>query len=201
MLSKVHIIDSNWGRRAQVARDLFRRNFHAEIYDGIEEFFGSDPGEGVVFVCAEELASLEAVQNSPTTLPVVAYAEKPTTEDIVGAMHQGAVDFLNLPLSDTQVDAAVQRIAQQPDRKIELLRRETKARSLIDRLTPRERDVLLEILKGSSNKLIGRALGISPRTVEIHRGNMMRKLNAGSTAAAVRIALVAGLEEAIQEAA
>jgi two-component system, LuxR family, response regulator FixJ len=58
-----------------------------------------------------------------------------------------------------------------------------------DRLTPREREVLSEIAAGASNKEIGRRLGISPRTVEVHRARIMEKLHARNAADLVRIAL------------
>jgi DNA-binding CsgD family transcriptional regulator len=62
-------------------------------------------------------------------------------------------------------------------------------------LTGRERDVLTHLVDGLSNKEIGRALGISPRTVEIHRANMMTKLGANSSPDAVRIGIYAGLDK------
>jgi two-component system response regulator FixJ len=66
---------------------------------------------------------------------------------------------------------------------------------LIDELSPREMDVLNSLVSGNANKQTAQELGISPRTVEIHRGNMMRKLNARSPSDAVRLALYAGLDE------
>jgi two-component system response regulator FixJ len=62
-------------------------------------------------------------------------------------------------------------------------------------LSPREKEVLSQLVEGKSNKGIALALDISPRTVEIHRANMMRKLNAQSIADAVRLALYAGPED------
>lgn len=66
-------------------------------------------------------------------------------------------------------------------------------------LTPRERDVLEHLIHGRSNKLTGAALGISPRTVEIHRGRVMKKMQAESFSHLVRMALQAGLLAEIDE--
>lgn len=66
-------------------------------------------------------------------------------------------------------------------------------------LTPRERDVLEHLLDGRSNKLTGAALGISPRTVEIHRGRVMKKMQAESFSHLVRMALQAGILSEIDE--
>ena len=67
------------------------------------------------------------------------------------------------------------------------------------RCPSREHEVLELMVEGDSNKEIGRRLGISPRTVEIHRGNMMRKLNARSPSDAVRLAMYAGLDAATED--
>jgi two-component system, LuxR family, response regulator FixJ len=65
-------------------------------------------------------------------------------------------------------------------------------RALIDRLTPREREVLRMLVAGKANKVIAAELGISERTVEIHRQRVMKKLEARSLSQVVRMALVAG---------
>jgi two-component system response regulator FixJ len=66
----------------------------------------------------------------------------------------------------------------------------------IERLTPRERDVLVHLMAGRSNKQVGLELGISPRTVEIHRARLMEKMAADSLAQLIRMALDAGIEPA-----
>ncbi len=71
--------------------------------------------------------------------------------------------------------------------------REAIARSRIERLTRREREVLAGVADGLSNRLIGEKLSISPRTVEIHRANMLNKMGANHTSEAIRIAIEASL--------
>jgi two-component system response regulator FixJ len=66
------------------------------------------------------------------------------------------------------------------------------AQARIASLTPRERDVLARLVQGCPNKVVAHELGISPRTVEIHRANLMEKLSCRSLAEAVRIAISAG---------
>ncbi|WP_292924834.1 response regulator transcription factor, partial [Novosphingobium sp. SCN 63-17] len=71
--------------------------------------------------------------------------------------------------------------------------REALARSRVDRLTKREREVLAGVAGGLSNRMIGEKLSISPRTVEIHRANMLTKMGANHTSEAIRIAIEAAL--------
>ena len=68
-------------------------------------------------------------------------------------------------------------------------------RANYETLTPRERQVMELLFRGNSNKEVARALGISPKTVEIHRANVMDKMNAGSVAELVQMAIVCGVEE------
>ena len=197
MIKNIHIIDSDSRRRAQVAHEL-GRNFHAEIYETLEEFFGSDPLEGIILASDEE-TSLPLSGSQPTALPVVVYAERPSTQDVVKALHSGALDYLEWPVSAEQFDAMLQRANRQG--RSAQLQQQSLAKQVIAKLTRRERDVLLEVVNGSSNKQAGENLGISSRTVEIHRANLKRKLNARSAAALVRIALLGGLEDEITQAA
>jgi DNA-binding NarL/FixJ family response regulator len=71
--------------------------------------------------------------------------------------------------------------------------REAVARSRIERLTPREREVLSGVAGGLSNRAIAEQLAISPRTVEIHRANMLQKIGANHTSEAIRVAIEAAL--------
>ena len=118
----------------------------------------------------------------------------------VRAMKLGAVDFIEKPFSEqallnsfAQAFGLLQERAAASKR-----RREANDRAAL--LTAREREVLASLLAGHSNKQIANSLGISLRTVEMHRGNMMDRLQASSLAEALTIALDAGIEPAAVKA-
>lgn len=111
----------------------------------------------------------------------------------VQAMKSGAIDFIEKPYDNRMLLNALENgFARIEDREKEASAIQT-ARDNIDRLTPRERDVLLGLIDGKANKIIAYELDISPRTVEIYRANLMDKLGVRSVAEAVRIAFAAGL--------
>jgi two-component system, LuxR family, response regulator FixJ len=129
---------------------------------------------------------------SRVATPIVTMADDPNVELAVSAMKKGACDFVSKPCA---ADSIVGRIKQviddhqgEPSSKADL----TNFRGG-DRLTPRERDVLKKIALGASNKEAGRQLGISPRTVEVHRARIMEKIGARNTADLVRIVYSASL--------
>ena len=109
----------------------------------------------------------------------------------VQAMKAGAVDFIEKPFDDTAMLESVARALLIGQHKQSRSAQAKAARDLLDLLTPREHDVLDELVKGSSNKIVAHELGISARTVEIHRANIMDKIRARSLSDLVRTALEA----------
>ena len=106
----------------------------------------------------------------------------------VTAMRRGAVDFLEKPFeNDDLVKRVRQALRHVPTSDDRALHVEYDRRSAL--LTPREREVMDHVVAGKTSKEIGRALGVSPRTVEIHRMRVMEKMQAGSLAELVRMAL------------
>lgn len=136
------------------------------------------------------LALLRRVKNLRTGAPVVMLANEPQLEAAVTAMKLGATDVLSKPI-DSELLLTVLRDALRKDVHLGAMQgghRPVEVRGF-SQLTPREREVLQLITNGQSNKEAGRELGISPRTIEVHRARVMEKLGARNTADLMRIVL------------
>ena len=106
----------------------------------------------------------------------------------------GARDFIEKPYTNERMIEAVSAALASGRLDLPRARRSSEARMRVARLSAREHDVLRELVAGRPNKLVAHALSISPRTVEIHRANMMEKLGVRSLSEAVRIFIAAGLD-------
>jgi two-component system, LuxR family, response regulator FixJ len=135
----------------------------------------------------------QAMAQAGVTLPVVIMTGHGDVNLAVRAMKAGAIDFIEKPFEKaTLMSALAQGFAKLGEEDVRKLRAQ-EAATRLEVLTPRERDVLQGLVQGSPNKTIAYDLGISPRTVEIHRANLMTKLHVKSLSEALRIAFAAGL--------
>lgn len=191
----LHIITESSAERAEQARLGFELGYHAEIYSDVFEFERLIPDRGIIIARDDgegTLAALfAALENAGRWLPVIATGCSPRPRRVVDAIKEGALDYISLPLAEGRLSAALRAIEQEAQPYCEARRRVVEARKRLTNLTPREREVLDWLAEGSSNKVIARELSISPRTVEIHRANMMAKLGASHSAEAVRVCLEA----------
>jgi two-component system response regulator FixJ len=122
-----------------------------------------------------------------STLPVIfitAYADVPMA---VRAMRNGAFDFLEKPFRDQKLLDCFHRALDANSSRSEELRIVADILNLLERLTPREREVMNLMVKGKLNKIIADEMGISPRTVEVHRSRVMSKMEVDSLAELVRL--------------
>lgn len=136
------------------------------------------------------LETLSKVKSMCTGTPVFMLADKTDVEGAVTAMKNGATDVISKPI-DTERFVRAVRDALRRDVHLGAVqggRRPIEIRGF-NQLTPRERQVLQLITNGQSNKEAGRDLGISPRTIEVHRARVMEKLGARNTADLMRIVL------------
>lgn len=192
----IHFVDPDSRSRAELSRTAFDLGYHAEVYADFGEL-AMRPLSGGIVVARDDDATggaarvMRQMADAGICLPLIALADNPRPERVVMAMRAGALDYLSAPLSLAVFDEALSRLGEEAVEYSKARRKLMEARDRIDHLSIREREVLDWLTKGHSNKAIARELDISPRTVEIHRANMMSKLGAKHSAEAVRVRLEA----------
>lgn len=131
------------------------------------------------------------LKNLDVNLPVIIMTGHADVPLAVEAMKAGAVDFIEKPFDDEQllsaIAVALDRFSASGDRESEILR----IRAKLESLSPREGQVLEGLLLGHPNKTIAYDLNLSPRTVEVHRANVMIKMGAASLSELIRMAVTA----------
>jgi two-component system response regulator FixJ len=194
----VHIIDDDEAVR-ESAEFLFRSaQFEVRVYESALGFLSkvSDAPTGCVVtdVRMPEVSGIDLLRRLKelkSTLPVIVMTGHGDVPLAVEAMKAGAVDFIEKPFDDDVMLAAVRsaltRGAMTGKRDAERAEIEERIKSL----SAREREVLQGLVGGHPNKIIAFNLGISPRTVEIYRANVMSKMQAPSLSDLVRMALIA----------
>lgn len=195
----VHIVDRDYHRRARLAGQLYENGIHAEIYEGFEELIKQPPSRGAVLVSGDGSpqdlhAGMHALQSDAGYLPVAVYSSAPVPQEIVRAISCGALDYLIWPFSASELMQALERIFAEGERRARMAILKAEARRQVEGLTHREREVLKLLIAGDTSNNIGSKLGISPRTVDTHRANLMSRINARSIADVVRIGIYAGLD-------
>jgi FixJ family two-component response regulator len=186
----LHIVGADSRSRAEQARIAFALGHHAEVYGDLDELLARHPDAGIILAADEDGAAQRLIHRlgeAGIWLPVVLVAYAPTVESAVAGVKAGALDYLALPLEMSCFARQLGAIQQEAGAFVERRRREIEARHALEQLSRREHEVLRLLSEGCSNKEIARKLFISPRTVEIHRGNMMAKLNASHAVDAVRL--------------
>jgi two-component system response regulator FixJ len=199
----VHLIDDDEAMRDSLRFLLASAGVEVREYPSATAFLSSLGGgavEGCVVtdVRMPDMTGLELLKKlhgDHPAVPVIVMTGHGDVALAVEAMKSGAIDFLEKPFDD---DALLATVAQACGRRSEEDHRLAEREESIGRigaLSPRERDVLAGLVGGKQNKVIAGDLGISPRTVEVYRANLMAKLQARSLSGLVRIALLAGFPE------
>lgn len=135
----------------------------------------------------------KALNEQGVAMPVILITGHGDVALAVGAMKAGAVDFIEKPFDNDALLDAVERAFERLDASKDVKTRAADAELMLAVLSEREREVLDGLARGFPNKTVAYDLGISPRTVEVHRANIMTKLRARSLAEVLRIAFAAGM--------
>jgi FixJ family two-component response regulator len=191
----VHVVDDDEPMRTAVARLLRATGYEVRTYASAGDFLLAppEPVPGCLLLDLQMpgpsgLELQQALQRQPMPLPVVFLTGRGDVSSSVRAMKAGAVDFLTKPVEPADLLKAVEA-ALARDRSARA-RREgiDDVQAHYASLTARERSVFDHVVAGEPNKQIARALGITERTVKMHRAQVMAKMHAGSVAELVRSA-------------
>jgi two-component system response regulator FixJ len=194
----VHIVDDDPAIRRSVGFMLKTSGHKVETYQSGAELLKncSELDEGCILLDIrmpgmDGLEVQQALQARGVSLPVIIMTGHGDVALAVKAMKAGAVDFIEKPFEKDRLLSSLHEGFGRLSRKEATDDRQRDAEMRLRALTPRERDVLDGLAQGLPNKTIAYDLGISPRTVEIHRANLMVKLGVRSLSEALRIAFSA----------
>jgi two-component system response regulator FixJ len=201
MQAIVYVIDDDRLARESLKWLIESANQTVRVYekgmDFLDRYRPGDPGCVILDVRMPEINGMELharLRALGATIPVIIVTGHADVAMAVRAMKAGAWDFIEKPYNDALMLERVQSaIAYDRDRRRNQERIDA-IRQRAELLTPREREVMGYVIRSAQNKVIARELGISIKTVELHRANLMAKMRATSPTELVRLAIIARLD-------
>jgi FixJ family two-component response regulator len=195
----VYIVDDDEAVRNSLRLLLKALGQPAAAYGSAQDFLAAfDPqwrGCLVLDIRMPGMSGLELQQELNTRgalMPIIFITGHGDVPMAVEAMQHGAMDFLQKPFRDQDLLDRINRALEKDRAGRELLGNRERIRARIADLTPREKEVLTLVTQGKANKVIAADMGLSQRTVEIHRAHVMEKMGANSLAHLVRMVIDAG---------
>ena len=201
---QVFVVDDDADIRDSMRMLLEVAGFKVRSYTSAKHFLVDDhPKHGCLIadIRMPDMSGLELqeeVVRRHIDLPIIIITGHGDVPLAVQAMKAGAVDFLEKPFNDDLMLASIRRALEIGSRARSRAAESKAAQDLLSALTPRERGVLDKLVQGRSNKLVAHELGISPRTVEIHRAHIMSKMEASSLSDLVRLVLAADPDSVVR---
>ena len=194
----VHIIDDDEGLRESLAFLLRSAALEVRSFDSAKAFLNELPDAALGCVISDvrmpDMSGIELLRHLKElkiAVPVIVITGHGDIALAVEAMKIGAVDFFEKPFNDDLLVASVRAALHQQEDQTKRDIKRTEIEHRISTLSRREKDVLAGLIEGRANKQIAFDLGISPRTVEIYRANLMNKMQADTLSELVRMALLA----------
>jgi two-component system, LuxR family, response regulator FixJ len=192
----VHVIDDDAAMRDSLAFLLDSAGLRARVFASAPEFLDQlaalERGCILTDVRMPEMSGLQLIDELKArgvAWPVVVMTGHADVPLAIQAMKAGVLDFIEKPFDDEALLAILQMALSKAEMQARRSAEIETIRAKLATLSPRERDVLEGLVAGHPNKVIAYDLGISPRTVEIYRANVMTKMDAGSLSELVRMRL------------
>jgi two-component system response regulator FixJ len=190
----VHIVDDDELQRRSLTLLLISAGFAVRAYNNNSSVLEQLPLSGRACLVnvmrmsqLDGLQLLEKLEELDIDIPTIMIADDTNVATAVQAMKAGAADFIEKPFEDGVLIAAINRVTTQEAKGSAITADSEKMVHRLRRLTGRERQVLAAILDGMQNKAIAFKLGISSRTVEVYRANVMAKMEARNLAELMRM--------------
>jgi RNA polymerase sigma factor (sigma-70 family) len=194
-LPRIFVVDDDPAFRNALERLLRAGGYAVQTFASATEFMQCFPGDASGCVLLDlhmpgrsGMDLQETIARSENPLPIVFVTGKGDIPTSVRAMRAGAEDFLSKPVRKAILFPAIERALARDAQERQKRARNRELRARFDTLTPREREVLVHVLKGELNKQIAGDLGTSERTVKAHRSNIMTKLQVRSVAELTHLA-------------
>jgi two-component system, LuxR family, response regulator FixJ len=195
--SPVCVVDDDDDMRLSIRVLLEAAEYSVKDYPTAEAFLADDIQSAACLVADVQMPLMDGltlqqeVAKRRQDLPVVILSGHGEVQLAVRAMKAGAVDFIQKPFNETALLSSVRRAIEIGERARSEAAEVRAAARRLKLLTPREQHVLSDLVNGMSNKAAAQHLGISPRTIEVYRAQIMDKLQANSLSDLVRTAMVA----------
>jgi FixJ family two-component response regulator len=192
----VYVVDDDEGVRDSLQWLLEGKDYRVRCYDSAETFLSRyDPREVACLIVDIRMGGMTGLElqdrllERKSPLPIVFITGHGDVPMAVNTMKKGAMDFIQKPFQEDALVSLVERMLDQAKDAFTEHQHSASRDALLAKLTSREAQVLERIVAGRLNKQIADDLGISIKTVEAHRANIMEKLNANTVAALLKIAL------------
>ena len=192
----VFIVDDDEAMRDSLTWLLEGNGYQVRSFNSAEQFLSAYDTSSVACLILDvrmpgmsgpELQERMIAEN--IDIPIVFITGHGDVPMAVSTMKRGAIDFIEKPFDESELRALVERMLQKARSDHSTAREQRAAKDLLSKLTTREQQVLERIVAGRLNKQIADDLGISIKTVEAHRANIMEKLNVNTVADLLRLAL------------
>lgn len=196
----VHVVDDDPSMRDSLRWLIESVGMHVDTYNNadafLEQFEPNMPGCLVLDVRMPGTSGMElldTLKNRGVQMPIIIISGHGDVPMAVQALKRGAMDFLEKPFRDQELLEQVSRAIEMDSARRKRTASVAGIRAKLEKLTPREREVMIMVVGGYANKQVASRLGLSEKTIEVHRSRVMSKMQAKTLPCLVKMAIVAGI--------